>query len=111
MRILFIAPRLLGILTILFISLFALDVFGLDLTWPQALLAFAIHLIPSFVLTLIFIVAWRYERIGGILLMIAGLLPFVLLRGSLLGDLIIGGPVFVTGALFVINYWQKSQPQ
>ena len=65
-------PRILCILAILFISLFALDSFSSERTFWQNTGAFLMHLIPSFVLLVILIVAWKWENIGGIILIIIG---------------------------------------
>lgn len=56
-------PRVLSILLVLFISLFALDVFA-EKDWLVALL---IHLIPSYVLILLAIIAWKNALIGSVL--------------------------------------------
>jgi len=55
-KILFWSPRILTILFIGFISLFALDVFDEELGFWQALSGFLIHLIPTYILivTLVF---------------------------------------------------------
>ena len=45
-------PRILCILSILFISMFALDAFAPNLTIWQQITDFLIHLIPSFILLL-----------------------------------------------------------
>ena len=66
-------PRVLCILVILFISMFALDAFKPGLTFWQQLYDFSIHLIPSFVLTAFLIVAWKWELVGGVLFILIGL--------------------------------------
>ena len=66
-------PRIICILAIIFISLFALDSFSPDLTIWQQIGAFLIHLIPSFVLIALLIVAWKWEFIGGIIYTLIGL--------------------------------------
>jgi hypothetical protein len=59
-------PRILIILYILFISLFALDTeFGLG---------FFMHLIPSFILIAILIFTWEKQKIAGILFGVFGIL-------------------------------------
>ncbi len=72
-------PRIFCILAILFISLFALDSFDPKLTFWQQIQGFFMHLIPSFILIIILIYAWKKELIGGILFTIIGLAlsPFV----------------------------------
>ena len=59
-------PRILCILAILLISMFALDSFSPERTFWQNLGAFLIHLIPSFALIALLIVAWKWELPGGI---------------------------------------------
>ncbi len=58
-------PRILAVLYIIFISLFALDTpFGIGLL---------IHLLPTFIFIACLIVAWFKPKIGGILFGLAGL--------------------------------------
>ncbi len=73
------SPRILGLLAILFISMFALDAFQPGLTLWQQLGAFFMHMIPSFVLLLVLLLAWKREMLGGIAFLILGLglTPFV----------------------------------
>lgn len=66
-KILFWTPRIAGILFIFFISLFALDVFGTGAGFWQTLLALFMHLIPSIVLAIAIVVAWRQEWVGAVL--------------------------------------------
>jgi hypothetical protein len=110
-------PRILSILFILFLSLFSLDVFDSanNYTFIQILLAFFMHNIPSLVLIVILVVSWRYEIVGGIAFILAGLLYILLILLSpnfelfMLGWLIpILGPVFLIGILFLIN-WKKRK--
>src|SRR5664279_5119068 len=71
---LFWAPRVLSIVFIAFLSLFALDVFSENLGFWKTALALTMHLIPSLVLIGILILAWRWEWIGAALYAAAGLL-------------------------------------
>ena len=68
------APRILCILAILFISLFALDSFSPELSIWQQLGGFFIHLIPSYILLAILLVAWKWEYIGGLIFIFIGLI-------------------------------------
>ncbi|MCL5431838.1 MAG: hypothetical protein M1484_01920 [Patescibacteria group bacterium] len=95
-KIIYWLPRILSILFIAFISMFALDVFG----EPQWLLALFMHLIPSYFLIAITIVAWKHEVLGGFLFLVAGV---ALLIFTHFEALIIGIPAFVIGALFLGN--------
>ena len=56
-------PRIICILAILFVSMLALDSFAPGLTIWQQLGAFLMHLIPSFVLLVFLVIAWKWELI------------------------------------------------
>lgn len=57
-------PRVLSILFACFISLFALDVFVEGRPWTETLVALLIHLIPTYLLILILVFAWRRPWVG-----------------------------------------------
>jgi len=109
-RIIYYAPCVLGILGILYLSLFALDVFSMDAPWHQLLLGFLIHMIPNFVLIGLLVLAWHFERIGGSLFVAAGLMPIFLLSNPLWVNLMLGGPFILTGLLFWLSFWWKHRP-
>lgn len=88
-------PRVLSVLFIIFISVFALDVFG----EPKWFLALIMHLVPSFVLIILTAIAWKNERLGGSLFIAAGLLTLVF---SVFESLIISVPTMIIGILFLI---------
>jgi hypothetical protein len=113
-------PRILCIIAILFISMFALDSFSEGTSFWTQLGAFLIHLIPSFFLLIILIVSWRWELTGGILFMVIGLglTPFVYhlnynMNNSVLMSLgivlMITIPFVVVGALFIMSYNLKRK--
>lgn len=114
------APRIICIAAILFISLFALDSFTPNLSFWQQIQAFLIHLIPSLLLTAILIIAWKWELVGGVLLLSLGLgfsPPVFLLNynrnhswsDSLLIILLITFPFVIAGFLFVLSYYQNKK--
>lgn len=113
-------PRLLCILAILFVSMFALDAFAPGLSIWEQIGGFLIHLIPSFVLLSALLVSWKWEKVGGIILMVLGLglSPFVFSMnlqrtGSIwvaLGIvLVINIPFVMVGALFIISNYLKKR--
>ena len=113
-------PRILGILAILFISLFAADAFAPGLTIWQQLGAFLIHLIPSFILLAFLFIAWKWELIGGIIFMVIGLAftPVIFMFNynrndsiwlSLVIILTITMPFAVVGILFLISHRLKKK--
>ena len=104
------APRVLGIVGILFLSLFALDVFSMSAPWHRILLGFLIHMIPNFVLIGLLVLAWNHERIGGALFVAAGLMPLCLLSNPFWVNLMLGGPFILTGLLFWLSSWWGQRP-
>ncbi len=119
-RLLFWAPRILCILAILFVSMFALDAFAPELTIWQQIGGFLIHLIPTYVLIALLAVAWRWEYVGGIIYTLAGLGFGVLifftnysrnqfsLAQSLVNTVIIALPFVVVGVLFILDSKQHK---
>jgi hypothetical protein len=114
------APRILCILAILFISMFALDSFAPELTFGQQILGFLIHLIPSYILIILLIVAWKWELIGGAIFMILGFgfMPFIYTMNyhmnhsvwiSLSIILLINFPFVVVGGLFILSHFLKKK--
>jgi len=114
-------PRILCILTILFVSMFSLDAFAPGLTIWQQLGDFFMHLIPSFVLFAVLIVAWKWELFGGIVFTIVGLglSPFIFLLnhnrnhfsvGASMGVvMMITFPFVVVGVLFIISHFLRKK--
>jgi hypothetical protein len=114
------APRILVILAILFVSIFAMDSFSSERTFWHNAGAFLMHLIPSIILTGLLIIAWKWEMVGGILITLVGLvfsvILFVLNFGrnhsvwiSLSIVLMLCFPFVLAGVLFILeSIWQKK---
>ena len=113
-------PRIICILAILFISMFALDAFDPEKTIWQQLMAFIIHLIPSFILLAFLIIACKWEYIGGLIFIIIGLglSTFVFMHnykmnqsiGMSLGIIMaITIPFAIVGVLFMVSHFQKKK--
>jgi hypothetical protein len=113
-------PRVICILAILFVSMFAADAFGPGRSFAEQLGDFIIHLIPSFILLAILFVAWKWELIGGILFLVIGLglSPFIYKLNynmnqsvwmSLKIILIITVPFIIVGALFIMSHFLKKK--
>jgi len=114
-KVLFWAPRVLSILFIAFLSMFALDVFDEHLGFWRTASALTVHLLPSIVLIAALIVAWRREWVGSMLYAAAGLLYVIWavsvsrsvpLSVRYIWMLTIAGPAFVIAVLFLFN-WRK----
>jgi hypothetical protein len=113
-------PRILCILAILFVSIFAADAFEPGLTIWQQLKAFLIHLIPSYILLVFLIIAWKWEYIGGIIFILIGLgfSPFIFMKNyqmnhsiwmSLSIILSIAFPFVIVGILFYVSHLLKRK--
>lgn len=113
-------PRILCIAAILFISIFALDSFepGHSLGWQ--LQAFLIHLLPSFFMLILLMIAWKREWLGGLLFALSGLiLSYPVFRmnyamnhsvmNSLSVILMITVPFILTGVLFLVSHYLGKQ--
>lgn len=96
-------PRYLGVLVILFISSFALDVFVGGESLFHSTGALIIHLLPSILLSAILGIAWKFERVGGILFIGTALLPFLLLDNPFWINTLLSVPFLVTGVLFLLS--------
>ncbi len=64
---LFWLPRIAGILFVLFLSMFALDIFELHLGFWGTIVGLLMHLIPSILLAIAIVVAWKWEWFGAAL--------------------------------------------
>ena len=97
--------RVAGIIAILYIAMFSLDAFGAGVPVADALIGFAIHNIPSVVLLIVLAIAWRWERLGGVLFVFLSVVPLLLLSNALVVNLALAAPFFFTGILFLISGW------
>ncbi|MBW2997779.1 hypothetical protein KY349_05560 [Candidatus Woesearchaeota archaeon] len=98
------APRILGILFAIFVSIFALDVFGQDQAFWQTVVALIMHLVPTYIVVLLLLLSWRQEFIGGVNFVALSALYLLLFRGQhILTYILISGPAFLIGALFIWN--------
>lgn len=115
-RMVFWAPRVLSLMFILYLSLFALDVFTEGRGFWRTLAALLIHLIPSFVLVAVTILAWRWEWVGAALFGTAGLayILMVFLRplpGAIRASWIaaVAGPALVIALLYMANWLNREE--
>lgn len=109
-------PRILSILFILFLAMFSLDVFGNNYTFWETIVGLFMHNIPSLILLVVLIISWKYELVGGISFILAGLgyIIMLLLNNNfelfmLTWSIFISGPAFLIGILFLIGWKQKRK--
>ena len=118
-RFVFWTPRILAIVFILFLTLFSLDVFDGNYGFWGTLLALFMHNIPTLVLIAVLIISWKYEVVGGIAFILAGLLYVgIMLYNTLIQtfewymvsySFIIAGPAFLVGILFLVGWKRKKK--
>lgn len=109
-RVLYWTPRGLCILFALFLSLFALDVFGEGLGFWKTVLALLIHLTPVYLVAIVLAVAWRREWVGAILFFgLALCYPALMRRGPWDWYLVISGPLVLLGVLFLLNWTYRDR--
>lgn len=96
------APRILSIMFICFLALFSLDVFSPELSFWQIAVGLFMHNIPSLILLVVLLISWKYEIVGGVAFILAGLL-FILIFQALQ----ISWPAFLIGILFIIGWFKK----
>jgi hypothetical protein len=93
----------------------SLDVFSPELSFGQTLGALFMHNIPALVLLIVLLVSWKYEIVGGIAFILAGLLYIIVLMRNpfewymLSWTIQIAGPAFFIGILFLINWFKKKK--
>jgi hypothetical protein len=117
------APRIICMIAILLISMFAFDAFEERLPIWQQLTSFFIHLIPTYFLITLLIITWKREFIGGIIFLLVGIVssPFIFLINhnrnhfsigtSLSIVAMINFPFIIVGILFVISHYMKKKRQ
>jgi hypothetical protein len=113
-------PRILSIIFILFLALFSLDVFDGNPGFWGIVLGLFMHNIPSILLLIVLLISWRHEIVGGLVFILAGLLYIAILLITILTtiphpgymlfwSLLIAGPAFFIGILFLIGWFRKRK--
>lgn len=116
-KILYLSPRILSILYICFLTLFSLDVFEPGMSAGEVALGLFMHNIPSIIMIVLLVIAWRKEIVGAVGYFCAGLLyiGFLIFNAVnsglqwhlvILWIIIIAVPALLIGILFFIN-WEK----
>lgn len=103
-------PRILSLAFVLFLSLFALDVFGEYTGW-ELVIALFMHLLPTFVLLGVVIISWKYDLVGAIVFFA---FAFFYIVAAGLGRpwswyAFISGPAFIVAILFFVSWLQKRK--
>ena len=93
----------------------------MELGFWETILGLLIHNIPVLILLIVLLISWRHEIVGGIIFTLAGIFYTVMTLKEMLNDsfeqgmvsavLIIAGPAFIIGILFIINWLKKRKNQ
>ena len=103
------AARILAALIIGFFSLFAVPT-GLNGSGPDApAIDVLMNLLPALICLAALLVAWRNERLGGGLFIALALGYTVWNRDRLDWSLVVGGPLLLTGVLFLLSARTRKQ--
>lgn len=109
-------PRILSIIFIAFLALMSLDVFNMELSFWQTIGGLFMHNIPVFILLAVLIISWKYEIVGGVVFILAGIfyIFFAVARNVdnlamvLAWSIQIAGMAFLIGGFFIANWIKKN---
>lgn len=98
-----------GLAFVCFVSLFAMDVFEENQGFWKTVLALARHLVPSGIILIALVIAWRWEWLGAILFVALGALYLLLFWGRFPWTvyLVMSGPLFLMGILFPLGWVRR----
>ena len=110
-------PRIFSIVFILFLAMFSLDIFDGNYGFWGTIVGLFMHNIPVFILAIVLAISWKHEIVGGIGFILAGFLYLALMLTRTLNNpfgfyqlsysLIIAGPAFLIGILFLVGWHRK----
>lgn len=105
-RVLYWLPRISALFLILFLAIFALDVFVPDQPVLSILIGLLIHLVPNFIMLAALILAWKKERLGGVILLCLGLFFTIFFHTyrEFYSFMLVSLPLFAIGFLFLIHF-------
>ena len=103
------APRILTMLFALFLSVFALDVFAETEGFLKTLTALVLHLIPTFLVVVLLVFAWRWELIGVVAFAVLAIAYVVVMWGRFHWSAYatISGALLLMSVLFLLSWRQR----
>lgn len=111
-------PRILSIMFLLFLAMFSLDIFEGDYGFWGTVVGLFMHNIPVFILAIILWISWKYEIVGGIGFILAGILYIAMILMNIIKTgfewyylawaLQISGIAFLIGILFLVGWFKKK---
>jgi hypothetical protein len=99
------AARIICILAIMFVMMFSMDCFEGGYSFKDALTCFAMHNIPAFLIIISLVIAWKWEIIGGALLVIASIVMIYYFKGfqGNIWAIILASPFLLAGVIFILH--------
>lgn len=98
--------------------MFSFDVFQPGLSFWEVLIAFLMHNIPTFILAIIVLIAWKHELVGAITFALFGILYTLRILTTAITNgfewyylswtIQISGIALLTAVLFFINWKKKA---
>ena len=79
----------------------AFQCFGEGYGFGEAVVAFLVHLVPTYIIVIALIIAWRWEAVGAILFAALAAVYLVMSRGE---TWIIPAPLLLVAVLFLLNW-------
>lgn len=101
-------PRVLCILFFVFVSMFALDVFNEHLPFRRMMVALAMLMVPTMIMTALLLVSWRWEWVGAVGFVVLALLYVSRIGGLFHAYAIILVPALLIAALFLLNWIYRA---
>lgn len=103
-----------SILFVLFLAMFSLDVFESGKSAGELAIGLFVHNIPALILLAVLFVAWEREIAGAVMFMAAAIFYIAMLLKSgfeqhmISWVLLISGPAFLVGALYLLAWRQRK---
>jgi hypothetical protein len=94
--------------------MFSLDVFSMGLGFWETALGLLMHNIPALILLIVLLISWKYEIVGGIAFILAGVIYIISIIESpfewymISYSFIIAVPAFLIGILFILNWLRRK---
>jgi len=108
-------PRIMAIIIIVFMALMSLDVFSPGLSAGQIAIGLFMHNIPMLILLVVLLISWKYEIVGGIAFILAGLTYIIVLFMNqfewykVAWAVQLSGPAFFVGIMFLLGWFKKRK--
>ncbi|MFH2103547.1 MAG: hypothetical protein ABIJ39_09375 [Chloroflexota bacterium] len=102
-------PRILAVVFILFVSMFAMDVFAEGYGIWEAAVALFMHLLPSIGMVIALVLGWKWEWLGSVGFGLAGVWFLVITWGHWGVVLMFAGVPLLIAGLFLVGWLKRKQ--